>query len=64
MKTKLERLEEDQVQQEEENISTIVEVFQTPAPLEDMLEVVDAFAACLDEFEGRGCRQCSKSEGE
>jgi hypothetical protein len=50
MKTKLEWLEEDQVQQEEEKLSTTMEVFQMPTPSKEMLEVVDALAACLDEF--------------
>ena len=43
MKTKLEWLQEYQVQQVEENLSTKVEVFQMLPPSKEMLEVMDAF---------------------
>lgn len=47
-------LEEDQVQQEEEKLAATMEVCQMPAPSKEMLEVVDALAAYLDEFKDRG----------
>jgi hypothetical protein len=56
MKTKLERLQQDQVYYEKEKNSSMVKLFQMASPSKYILKAVDALIENLEEFKDRFCR--------